>query len=143
MKTLSRFRFLPLLVLVLAAGCEDLGLGTGGSEVTSLTIEDQLGNTLVTVSPVGTVSGSIVLARNAQRTLNIQLLSTAGAVQPGTNETVRVSITNSQLATWSGGTSDAGILRAGATAGSTTMRIDLLRAGSVVYSSPSIPVQVT
>lgn len=142
MKTLKRIRLLPLLALGLAAGCADL-TGSIGSDVVALTIEDQFGNTLVSVDPAGIVSGSITVPRNGQRTLNTQLRSTGGVVEPGTDETVRITITNSTLVSWNGSRDGSGILTAGPAAGSTTMRIDLISAGTAVYTSPLIPVQVT
>ena len=143
MKILSRFRMLPVLALVLAAGCEDLGLDAGGSEVTGLTIQDSNGNTLVTVGATGSVNGSLSVPRNATRSLRITLQGPGGVVTPGIAESIRVTVTNSQVASWTETGEGTGTLRGGAATGNTSMRVDLLSAGTAAYTSPSIPVQVT
>jgi hypothetical protein len=143
MKTLSRFRLLlPLLALVLAAGCEDLGIDTG-SEVTSLSIEDAGGNTLVTVNASGNVSGSLSVPRNGQRSLRVVMRGPAGVVTPGIAESIRVTTTNTVVASWTETGQGTGTLRGGTSAGSTTLRVDFISAGSVGYTSPAIAVQVT
>ncbi|HEX6912563.1 MAG TPA: hypothetical protein VF142_19305 [Longimicrobium sp.] len=143
MKTFSRFRLLlPVLALVLAAGCEDLGIDTG-SEVTGLSIEDASGSTLVTVSASGAVSGSLSVPRNGQRSLRVVMRGPAGVVTPGIAESIRVTTTNSQVASWTETGQGTGTLRGGSSAGQTTLRVDFISAGSVGYTSPAIAVQVT
>lgn len=126
--------------LGLAAGCEDLIVG-GTDDVTGLTIEDASGATLATVSGSG-VSGTVTVPRGGSRALVITLRGPSGVVTPSLSETVRVTVTNPGVATWQDGGSGTGTLR-GEAAGSTTMRVDLLRSGSSVFASPSIPVVVT
>jgi hypothetical protein len=143
MKTITRFRLLlPLLALVLTAGCEDLGIGTG-SEVNGLSIEDGNGNTLVTVNASGSVSGTLTVPRGQQRSLRVVMRGPAGIVTPGIAESIRVSTTNSQVASWTESGQGTGTLRGGTAAGQTTLRVDFISAGTATYTSPAITVQVT
>jgi hypothetical protein len=139
------FRLVPLLALALAAGCVDLGIDAGGDNVTGLTIQDALnGATLVEVSSSNSVSGTLGIARNQQRPLVILLRGAGGGVvTPGIGQSIRVTVTNTQLATWTDSGAGVGTLRGGATAGTTTLRVDVIDAGTVEYTSPSITVQVT
>ncbi|HEU4885082.1 MAG TPA: hypothetical protein VFT45_22670 [Longimicrobium sp.] len=145
MRTYARARLgrlAPLLALVLAAGCVDLGVDAGGDEVVGLTINDANGATLVSVS--GTVNGSLSIARNAQQPLAIVLRSSGGGiVTPGIGQTIRVTITNTQVATWTDTGLGAGTLRSGSSTGQTTMRVDVIDSGTVEYTSPAITVSVT
>ena len=144
MKTHARprlARFAPLVALALAAGCTDL-TGDGGDVVTGLTIEDASGGTLVTVSSSNSVSGGLTVARNGQRPMAIVLRgSGGGVVLPGLNETVRVTITNPNVASWADVGGGTGTLR-GHTSGSTTMTVDVIQSGTVEYTSPRIPITV-
>jgi hypothetical protein len=142
MKIFSRVRLVPVLALVLAAGCEDLGLGTGGGQVTGLTIQDSGGATLVTVGSTGAVSGSLTVARNATRPLRVVLQGPGGTVTPGIAESIRVTVTNPGVATWTETGEGTGTLR-GVVAGSTSLRVDLISAGAAEYTSPAITVTVT
>jgi hypothetical protein len=142
MKISTRFRMLPVLALVLAAGCEDLGLGSGGGAVTGLTIQDAGGATLVTVGAGGSVSGSLTVPRNATRSLSVTLTGAGGVISPGIAESIRVTVTNPGVATWTETGEGTGTLH-GAAAGSTSMRVDLISAGAATYTSPAITVQVT
>ncbi|MBW3572118.1 MAG: hypothetical protein KY467_13545 [Gemmatimonadetes bacterium] len=147
MKTHERSRlgrFAPLLALVLAAGCGDLGLGAGGDAVAGLVIEDPNGNTLVTVSASNSVSGSLTIGRNQQRQLIILLRNAdGGIVTPALGQSIRVTIRNTQLASWTDTGAGVGTLRGGSTTGQTRMVIDVIDAGSVEYTSPEINIQVT
>jgi hypothetical protein len=147
MKTHARMRlgrFAPLLALVLAAGCVDLGVDGGGDAVAGLTITDGSGAALVTVSSSNSVSGSLSIARNAQRPLVIVLRgSGGGVVTPGIGQTIRVTITNTQVASWTDTGLGLGTLRGGSSTGQTTLRVDVIDSGTVEYTSPSITVQVT
>jgi hypothetical protein len=137
-------RLAPLLALVLAAGCADLGVELTGDDVTGLIITDGSGATLVTVSSASSVSGSLSIARNAQRPLAIVLRSAnGGVVTPGVGQSIRVTITNTQVATWTDAGAGAGTLRGGSSAGTTSMRVDVIDSGSVEYTSPSITINVT
>jgi hypothetical protein len=142
MKILTRFRLLPVLALVLAAGCEDLGLNSGAGDVTGLTIQDANGGTLVTVGSTG-VSGTLTVPRTGARTVSIILTGPAGAVTPGIGESVRVTLTNSTLVQWQGAGLTGTLAGRNAGGGSTTMRVDFISAGTVEYTSPAITVQVT
>jgi hypothetical protein len=139
------FRLAPLLALALAAGCTDLGIGTGGGEVTGLTIQDGLNGVIVVdVNASNAVSGSLSIGRNQQRPLVIVLSGAGGGVvTPGIGQSIRVTVTNTQLATWTDSGTGTGTLRGGSTAGQTSLRVDLIDAGTVEYSSPSIVVNVT
>lgn len=144
MKILNRVRILPLLALALAAGCEDLGLDSGAGAVTGLTIEDGSGNTLVTVSAAGTVSGALTVPRHGLRPVRIVLQGAGGMVSPGLAESIRVTLTNSSLVAYDvAGSTSGTLVGQNRGAGSTSMRIDLISAGAVEYTSPAIPVQVT
>jgi hypothetical protein len=143
MKIRTRDRLIPLLALVLAAGCEDLGLGSGAGAVTGLTIQDAGGNTLVTVGSTGSVSGSLSVPRNGTRTVSITLTGAAGVVTPGIGESVRVTLTNSTLVQWQGSGTTGSLVGRSAGGGSTFMRVDFISAGTVEYESPAIPVTVT
>ena len=137
-------RFAPLLALVLAAGCSDLTGDLGGDLVTGLTIEDRnTGATLVTVNSANSVSGSLSIARDAQRPLTVVLRGAGGGViLPGISETVRITITNPGVASWTDNGGGTGTLR-GHTRGTTTMTVDVIQAGTVEYSSPRITIEVT
>jgi hypothetical protein len=144
MKIRTRFRLVPLLALVLAAGCEDLGLNSGADQVDGLTIQDAGGNTLVTVGASGSVSGTLTVPRNGTRALRISLTGPAGVVTPGIGESVRVTLTNSALVQWQeSGTGAGTLVGRNAGGGNTSMRVDLISAGTTEYTSPAIPVQVT
>ena len=148
MKTHTRSRLgrlVPLLALVLAAGCADLGIDSGGDdEVVGVLVTDANGVALVAVNAGNTVSGNLSIARNAQRPLGIVLRSSGGGVvTPGLGQSIRVTITNTQVATWSDTSVGAGTLRGGSSTGQTTMRIDVIDSGSVEYTSPDILIQVT
>jgi hypothetical protein len=146
MRTHARSRFgrlIPLLALVLAAGCVDLGVDGEGEAVAGLTITDGSGATLVTVSSSNSVTGSLSIARNAQRPLAIVLRSSGGSVvTPGLAESVRVSVINPQVASWTETGQGLGTLRGGSSVGSTRLVVDLIRAGTVEYTSPQIQVNV-
>jgi hypothetical protein len=144
MRIFSRVLLLPLLALVLAAGCSDLGLGSGGGDVVGLTIEDAGGNTVVSVASGGGVTGSITMQRNQQRAFRVVLRGASGVVTPALGELVRVTPTNTQVAHWLGTPQGEGTITTGPSAGTTTLRVDLIStAGSVLYTSPSITVTVT
>lgn len=147
MKTYARSRLgrlAPLLALVVAAGCADLGVDTGGDAVAGLTITDGSGATLVTVSSSNSVSGSLSIGRNQQRAMAIVLRSAGGGVvTPGIGQTIRVTITNSQLVTWNSSGLGTGTLTAGSVTGQTKMRIDVIDSGTVEYTSPDININVT
>ena len=146
MRTHARrlIRFAPLLALVVAAGCSDLTGDLGGDLVTGLTIEDRnSGATLVTVSSSNSVSGSLAIARNGQRSLAIVLRGAGGnVILPGISETVRITITNPNVASWTDNGGGTGTLR-GHTTGSTTLRVDVIQAGTVEYTSPDIIINVS
>lgn len=142
MRIFKRFHLLPVAALVLAAGCSDLGVDTGAGAVTGLTIEDSGGNPLVTVGSGG-VTGSLTLPRNSTRSLRIILSGPGGVVTPGIAESIRVTVTNSVVASWTETGEGTGTLRGGASAGQTSLRVDLISAGSADYTSPTITVQVT
>lgn len=146
MKTFVRRRTLGLAALAAVAvstGCTDLTGDLGGAVVSGLTIEDTGGGgTVVTVGSSGSVSGTLTVARNAQRPMAILLRGANGSVVlPGINETVRVTITNPNVASWAAVGGGTGTLR-GHTAGSTSMTVDVIQSGTVEYTSPSIPIQV-
>jgi hypothetical protein len=147
MKTYARTRLgrlAPLLALVVAAGCADLGVDGGGDEVAGLTINDAGGAALVTVSSGNSVSGSLSIARNAQRPLAVVLRSAGGGiVTPGIGQTIRVTLTNTQVASWTDSGSGVGTLRGGSSVGQTTLRVDVIDSGTVEYTSPAITVNVT
>ena len=137
-------RLAPLVALVLAAGCVDLGVDAGGDQVVGLTITDASGNELVTVSSSNSVSGSLTIGRNAQRPLVIVLRSSGGGVvTPGIGQSIRVTIPNTQVASWTDTGLGVGTLRAGSVTGSTSMRVDVIESGTVVYTSPAIIINVT
>jgi hypothetical protein len=137
-------RFAPFLALVLIAGCTDLTGDLGGDFVSSLTIEDRnTGATLVTVSSSNNVSGSLSIARNEERSLAIVLRGANGSViVPGISEIVRITITNPNVASWTDLGGGAGTLR-GNTTGTTTLRVDVIQAGTVEYTSPSVTINVS
>lgn len=147
MKTYARprlGRLVPLLALVLAAGCGDLGLGAGGEAVAGLTVTDASGSTLVTVSSSNSVSGTLSIGRNQSRALAIVLRDAGGAiVTPGLGQSIRVTVTNPQVASWTETGAGLGTLRGGSSAGPTRMRIDVLDGGTVEYTSPDITINVT
>ena len=144
MKISIRTRLLPVLALVLAAGCADLGLDSGAGDVNGLTIQDAGGNTLVTVGASGSVSGTLTVPRNGTRSLRISLTGPAGVVTPGIGESIRVTLTNSTLVQWQeSGTGAGTLVGRNAGGGNTSMRIDLISAGTAEYTSPNIPVTVT
>ncbi|HWK90241.1 MAG TPA: hypothetical protein VNP72_09605 [Longimicrobium sp.] len=130
----------PAAVLVLAAACSDI-TGDAGARVAGLTLEDGSGNVLASVSG-SSVSGSVSVADNSQRTLYVVLRDDSGAeVSPGIADFVRVTVTNTQVAGWSDQGGGAGTLEGRAT-GTTTLRVDLLSAGIATYTSPAITVSV-
>ena len=142
MRTRSRGlrRILPLLAVALAAGCGDLGVDVGGTDVAQVAVVDAQGTTLATADE-NLVSGAVTVARNGQRALGIRLRdASGGSVGLGLGESVRVAIVNTQVAQWSGGAD--GTLSGGPVAATTTMRIDVLRGGTLLFSSAAIPVQV-
>ena len=142
MQTRSRGmrRILPILVVALAAACGDLGVDVGGSDVAQAAVVDAQGTILATADE-NLVSGAVTVPRNGQRSLSIRLRdASGGTVALGVGESVRVAIVNTQVAQWSGGA--AGTLTGGPVAASTTMRVDVLRGGSLLFSSAAIPVQV-
>ena len=141
---MNRFktRWIALLVpLLFAAGaCSDL-VDAGGGQVAGVSIEDQSGNQLVTVGSTG-VSGTLTVNQGAERDLEIVLRdANGGAVSLGLAQSVRVTVVNSQVASWepAGGTSGTLV---GRTRGNTTLRVDVISAGSIDFGSPSIPVRV-
>ena len=129
--------------LALAAGCADLGVDLGGDQVAGMEIADGQGNTLVTVSG-GSVTGTITVPRNGTRSLQIRLRNSAGgSIGIGIAQSLRVTVVNSALVSWQESGATTGTLFAGSAPGSTTLRVDLIAAGSAEYTSPSITVTVT
>ncbi|WP_420128925.1 hypothetical protein [Longimicrobium sp.] len=147
MKTHARTRlgrFAPLLALFLMAGCADLGVDPGGGELAGLVITDNTGVAVVTVNSANSVTGSLTVVRNGQRPLSIGLRNASGGVlAPGVGQTIRVTITNTQLATWVETTTGIGTLRGGSTTGTTTLRVDVITSGTVEYTTPAITLNVT
>jgi hypothetical protein len=140
MKTLRRRALAALAApLLLLGACADLLSGPGRA-VTGLTIEDAAGAVLVTVQGES-VSGVLTVARGGERPLVVTLRGPGGPLVPTLAETVRVTVTNPGVASWEDLGSGTGVLR-GASAGATTLRVDLLRAGSAVYTSPAVRVEV-
>jgi hypothetical protein len=142
MKTFSRICLLPVLALALLAGCEDLGVDSGGGAVTGLTVETENGAVLARVDN-SVVVGNLTIGRNEQRSLRVVLRGPGGIVTPGIAESIRVTVTNSQVASWTETGTGTGTLRGGAAAGTTSMRVDLISAGTAKYTSPVIVVTVT
>jgi hypothetical protein len=137
-------RLAPLLALFLMAGCADLGVEPAGGDVAGVLITDANGIALVTVNSSNSVSGSLSIARNAQRPLIVVLRNSSGAViTPGAGQSIRVTTTNTQVATWEQTGAGVGTLRGGSTTGSTRMVVDVIGSGSVEYTSPEIVVTVT
>ena len=136
-------RFAPLLALALAGACADLTGDGAGDLVAGLTIQDaSTGGTLVEVSSANSVSGSLSVGRNAQRSMAVVLRTAGGApVVPGISESIRITITNPNVASWVDVGGGTGTLR-GHTSGTTSMRVDLIEAGTVEYTSPSITITV-
>ncbi|HEX6367959.1 MAG TPA: hypothetical protein VF006_03435 [Longimicrobium sp.] len=147
MKTYARprlGRLVPLLALVLAAGCGDLGLDAGGEVVAGLTITDANGSTLVTVSSSNAVSGNLSIGRNQSRAMAIVLRDAGGGlITPGLGQSIRVTITNTQVATWADTGAGVGTLTGRSSTGQTSMRIDVIDSGTVEYTSPAITINVT
>jgi hypothetical protein len=143
MRISMRSRLFPVLALVLATGCADLGLGSGGGDVDGLTIQDAGGTTLVTAGASGSVTGTLTVPRNGTRSVRIGLTGPGGVVTPGLGESIRVTVRNSTLVQWNETGTSTGTLTGRGTAGSTTLVVDLINAGTVQYTSPSITVQVT
>jgi hypothetical protein len=147
MKTHARSllgRLAPLLALFLMAGCADLGVDPGGGEVSGLLITDANGIAVVTVSSSNSVSGSLNIARNAQRPLSIVLRNASGGVvAPGVGQTIRVTVINPQVASWTETGLGTGILRGGSTTGNTRLVVDVIKSGTVEYTSPQIEVNVS
>jgi len=136
MKISMRSRLLPVLALVLAAGC-------AGGDVTGLTIEDAGGTPLVTAGASGSVSGTLTVPRNGTRSVRISLTGPASVVAPGLGESIRVTVRNSTLVQWNETGTSTGTLNGRGAAGNTTLVVDLINAGTVQYTSPAITVQVT
>jgi hypothetical protein len=142
MNGMTMRRRLALLVPLLfaATACSDI-TGGGGEVVAGLVIEDAGGTPLVTVGATG-VTGTLTVNQGAERDLEVVLLSAAGVpVGLALSQSVRVTVVNSQVATWQGAGGTSGTL-VGRSRGSTTLRVDILSGGSIDYGSPSIPVRV-
>lgn len=141
MKRFNTRGFALLVPLLFAAGaCSDL-VDVGGGQVAGLSIEDPSGNQLVTVGSTG-VMGTLTVNQGSERDLEIVLRdATGGAVSLGLAQSVRVTVVNSQVADWEGAGGSSGTL-VGRTRGNTTLRVDVISAGSIDYGSPSIPVRV-
>jgi hypothetical protein len=143
MNIFKRVRFLPLAALALAAACSDSTTGPGGDlQVDGLAIVDANNSAVVTVGSEGTVAGSISVPVDGQRALRVVLRAGSVVVNPAFDESVRVTVTNRGVALWQESGTGGGTLT-GVSAGSTTLRVDLIRDGTIRYTSPSIPVQVT
>ena len=134
-------RRLALLVPVLFAATACSDITGGGVVVAGLVIEDASGIPLVTVGASG-VTGTLSVNQGAERDLEVVLLSATGApLGLGLSQSVRVTVVNSQVATWQGAGGASGTL-VGRSRGNTTLRVDVLSGGSIDYGSPSIPVRV-
>lgn len=135
-------RIALLAPFVALAACSDLGVDLGGQDVAALEIENDDGATAVRVSPSGTVTGSLSVALNGDEELTIHLLDDGGReVNLGIAESIRVTVVNSVVARWDETGGNTGTL-SGNQRGTTTLRVDVISAGAVDYSSPSIPVRV-
>jgi hypothetical protein len=112
-----------------------------------VTVADAGGGVLVTVNSGRAVSGSLTVADGAQRALVITLLDrTGGAGVTGPGDQIRVVVTNTVVASFTPTQRTGAILRGtlnGNDPGATTLRIQYLQAGRVVYETPSIGVGVT
>jgi hypothetical protein len=137
--TMRRRLALLLPLFFAASACSDI---TGGGEVVAgLVIEDAGGTPLVTAGATG-VTGTLTVNQGAERDLEIVLLSATGTpLGLGLSRSVRVTVVNSQVATWQGAGGTSGTL-VGRSRGNTTLRVDVLSGGSIDYGSPSIPVRV-
>jgi hypothetical protein len=142
----TRFRaFAALLAAaLLAAGCEDLGLSSSPTHQVVITGG---GATLVSVTPAGSVQGTLTVGAGAQRAIAISVLDRAGTpVTLGAGDQIRVTVVSTPVATFTAtGTSAgtvAGTLR-GVSVGQTSLSVQLLRGGSAEYNSPNIPIIVS
>ena len=140
-----RFRAFALLLCaaVLAAGCGDIGLTSNPTHQVLITGD---GNTLASVTPAGEVLGTLTVGAGAQRTITISVLDRAGfPVTLGANDQIRVTVTNTVVATFtatgSGANAVIGTLRGGQSGG-TSLTVQVLRAGTSEYDSPSVPITV-
>jgi hypothetical protein len=141
----TRIRAFALLLCaaVLAAGCGDIGLTSNPTHQVVITGG---GNTLVSVTPAGEVFGTLTVGAGAQRTITVSVLDRAGVpVTVGANDQIRVTVVSTPIATFTatatGANAVIGTLR-GVGAGSTSLNVQLLRAGTSEYNSPNVPIIV-
>jgi hypothetical protein len=141
----TRFRaFVLLLCAVVLAGCEDIGLISNPSHQVVISSGELV---VVTVNPARAVSGTLTVASGAQRTIAISILDRTGdPITLGANDQIRVTVTNTVVATFTptstGASAVVGTLRGGQPGG-TSLTVQLLRAGTSEYDSPNIPVTVS
>jgi hypothetical protein len=139
-KTKIRF-LLAVLLLPLAAACEDLTLDAGRT-VEAVAIVDAQGNVLAAASPAGVTSGEVTVAAGTARSLRVELRDRAGrAVAPAAGATVGVTVTSVLIADWLPEGTLTGQL-VGRAAGVTTLRVDYRVAGRLEYGSPLMAVRV-
>lgn len=144
----KRFRAFAALLcaVVLAAGCEDLSF-SGGNSTHQVAIVSG-GLVVATASPAGVVTGTLAIAPGAQRTITISVLDRGGdPITLGANDQIRVIVLNTTVATFTataaGANSVTGTLRGVTTGNTTSLTVQLLRAGTAEYNSPNIPITVS
>ncbi len=119
------------VALLVLAGCEDLaGLGNGGIGGVALL---QAGSTVASADAGGSASGSIGLPAGGRRDLEVVIRDRSGAeVGLGLGQTLRVSVTNTVLATWESAGPTSGTLR-GRASGVTSLEVQVLEGGLSTY----------
>lgn len=140
-----RALFVLAAAAIFTAGCEDLTGRVGGGD--HQVVVSGGGQVLAAAPVTGVVTGSVSVAAGSQRTITVAVLDRGNApVVLGANDQIRVTILDTTIATFQATGQSAGavigILR-GMVREDTSLRVQLLRSGSLVYESPSIPIIVS
>lgn len=144
------FRLVPVVAAALLATACDDPVGDGlvvGTDYQVLITTPGVAGALVTVDPVGNVTGAVAVDAGGQRAVTIQLRGRdGGAVTTGPGDQLRVVVTNTTVASFQAG-AQTGATRAGtfvavAPSGNTTFRVQYLQAGLIAFESPLIGLNV-
>lgn len=138
----ARWRVAMLAALMLAAGCSELGEALGRDEEYQVEVGTVSLITLARVGLDGAVTGSVDVPLGQARQVSVSVLDRGGVL---VRDEVRVAVTNTVVASFQQtgqSTGTVGGTLSGNSRGSTSLRVRVLRSGTLLYESPSIPVNV-
>jgi hypothetical protein len=134
------FVLAPLAALLTVGGCSELTGGDGPSQIIEISVSNSTEHIFLTARR-GSSSGGIPVEIGVDLPLEVRLFGDNG-VKIESPHSVSARVTNPAFASWEP-RGDKSFALTGLAEGSTSVRIDVSRGDSVVFTSSQIIVQVT